>query len=412
MLSTAQIGPQPVDLAARFVLDGSRITIENLGGEAIRFAPAEAAGEAAPSDLRGGFLLEPGERETFTPNGGATFPLWAWGGGEVGVGPAIGPETGGGGGRTLGPQTNTFGDSTTADRSAAEGLRDAYAAANADWLALYNADRDDLILLRWIGGEVVQRRNVAGDAWEDVTDVIKGEQGDKGDKGDKGSSFYVADAAAAYDASADVMSVTVAELQGLNVPKPSLLFLFAPAVLPRNAAQVELHITNALPGQQVPIFSLTGDEIAARDITPGMLLEGIFSRGGRHTLTEPLPPRPQDFSLVAAWVDQDPATADPTPGAVTAAVVAAGASSMTPAVMIPAYPGAATSAYLYFGVPDVAPDIAEMLRVGATGQLAIEAAPDTTEIGGETGKWWRTTSRVSVSSLPGRSYRAVYAPYS
>ena len=90
MLQTATVGPAPVDLAARFALDGSRITIENLGGGPIRFSPAEAAGEAAPADLRAGFLLEPGERETLAP-AGAGFPLWVWGIGEVGVGPAIGP---------------------------------------------------------------------------------------------------------------------------------------------------------------------------------------------------------------------------------------------------------------------------------------------------------------------------------
>ena len=98
MLQTAKVGRAPVDLAARFMLDGSRTTIENLGGEPIRFAPAAAAGEAAPADLRAGFLLEPGKRETLRPAGGADFPLWAWGGGEVGVGPAIGPEPAGGGG--------------------------------------------------------------------------------------------------------------------------------------------------------------------------------------------------------------------------------------------------------------------------------------------------------------------------
>ena len=98
MLQTAKVGRAPVDLAARFALDGSRITIENLGGQPIRFAPAAAAGEAAPADLRAGFLLEPGKRETLRPAGGATFPLWVWGDGEVGIAPAIGPETGGGGG--------------------------------------------------------------------------------------------------------------------------------------------------------------------------------------------------------------------------------------------------------------------------------------------------------------------------
>ena len=102
-LQTAKVGRQPTDVAARFALDGSRITLENLGTEPIRFAPAEAAGEAAPANLRAGFLLRPGERETIRPAGGAGFPLWVWGGGEVGVAPALGPAAAasGGGGLSL-----------------------------------------------------------------------------------------------------------------------------------------------------------------------------------------------------------------------------------------------------------------------------------------------------------------------
>lgn len=106
-LRIANVGRAPVDLAAQLMLDGSRITIENLGDRPIRFVPAAAAGEAAPEDLRAGWLLKPGERETFQPlsAAGAAFPLWAWGGGVVGVGPAIGPGSaggiGGGGGLAL-----------------------------------------------------------------------------------------------------------------------------------------------------------------------------------------------------------------------------------------------------------------------------------------------------------------------
>ena len=258
MLSTAQVGPQPVDLAARFMLDGSRITIENLGGEAIRFAPAEAAGEAAPADLRGGFLLEPGERETFQPAGGATFPLWAWGGGEVGVGPAIGPEAGGGG-RTLGPQTNTFGDGTTANRAAAEALRDAYAAANADWLAQYNRNRSFLILLRWTGdGEVVQRRNVAGDDWGDVTDVIKGAAGDKGDKGDTGAG--VPDGGAA----GSVLAKQTAADQDTHWLDLSAIY--------RTAAQVTAAINAALAD-----YSTTAQVTAAINAAVAGLRDGVGS---------------------------------------------------------------------------------------------------------------------------------------
>ena len=101
MIRTVAIGRHPIDVASELNLDGSRITLENLGGAPIRFAPAAAAGEAAPADLRAGFLLEPGKRENLQPAGGAGFPLWVWGGGKVGVGPAIAPATGLGGGGGL-----------------------------------------------------------------------------------------------------------------------------------------------------------------------------------------------------------------------------------------------------------------------------------------------------------------------
>ena len=89
-------------------------------------------------------------------------------------------DAGNGGGPALGPETNTFGDSSTADRAAAEALRDAYAGANAAWLALYNANRAFLVLIQWNGGESLQRRNVAGDDWEDVTNAIRGPRGPAG----------------------------------------------------------------------------------------------------------------------------------------------------------------------------------------------------------------------------------------
>ena len=97
----------------------------------------------------------------------------------------VGLGAGGGGtvtssGPRLGPEQNTFGDSTTNNKSAAVTLRNTYQAANADWLAQYNADLDFLILLQWDDGEIVQRRNVAGTSWEDVVGLIVGPAGPGG----------------------------------------------------------------------------------------------------------------------------------------------------------------------------------------------------------------------------------------
>lgn len=88
-----------------------------------------------------------------------------------------GVATGGTGVLGLGPKQNTFGAADTANRAAAEALRNAYANANAAWLAEYNANRSFWIRLVWDDGTVEQRRNAAGDAWEDVTNVIRGQRG-------------------------------------------------------------------------------------------------------------------------------------------------------------------------------------------------------------------------------------------
>ena len=99
---------------------------------------------------------------------------------------------GGGGGFTLGPAQNTFGSATTvttapghtADQAAAETLRDAYATANAAWLALYTGDRSSYIRLIWTGNATAfQRRNAAGTGWEDVTRIVPGTTGPVGPAG-------------------------------------------------------------------------------------------------------------------------------------------------------------------------------------------------------------------------------------
>ena len=397
MLQTAKAGRVPVDLAARFALDGSRVTLENLGGRPIRFAPAEAAGEAAPADLRAGFLLDPGKRETFRPAGGATFPLWVWGDSEVGIGPAIGPETGGGGGRTLGPATNTFGDDTTADRAAAEVLRDAYAGANAAWLAQYDADRTFLILLRWTGGgEVVQRRNLAGDDWEDVTDVIRGPNGTAGTNGAAGPGAIVT-TSATYSAADDEIDLGLTVNPGI----PSVLFWRVPADVDRKNAALDMVAHNIRAG----LVDVASNAVVARQMTPGYLLSMVYF-AGQFSLAEVLHPRPQDFDIVMAWVD---AASNP---ALSAADVAAGDTFGTGRVTIPAYAGSETFAYMFVGVPAVAPDIdiQNVRRVDAAGQLSLARAADATEAGGAAYKWWHTPQRVRVTTA-GREYDVAFNPY-
>ena len=88
-LQVADVGREPVNLAAQLSLDGSAVVIENLGIHSLWFLPAEAAGEAAPAD-RKGHLLEPGAREPIQP-AAAGVPLWVWSQHPtaVGVGPRL-----------------------------------------------------------------------------------------------------------------------------------------------------------------------------------------------------------------------------------------------------------------------------------------------------------------------------------
>ena len=91
----------------------------------------------------------------------------------------------GGGGLTLGPPTNTF---TAASRTAAETARDAYATANATWLASYDDEATYTIVLAWPAtptNTIYQSRR--GAAWADVTGLVRGPRGIGGIDGDDGS---------------------------------------------------------------------------------------------------------------------------------------------------------------------------------------------------------------------------------
>lgn len=84
--------------------------------------------------------------------------------------PITGPTGSGGGGASaygLGPTPNTFANDAARDTQ----------AADATWLGQYNDNR-----FFWIrNGSDIQRRNAAGDAWENVTAVVQGPAGADGD---------------------------------------------------------------------------------------------------------------------------------------------------------------------------------------------------------------------------------------
>ena len=85
--------------------------------------------------------------------------------------------TGGGGGFSLGPETNEFNNTNA---------RNTYEAANPTWLAQYAANRSFLIA---VGTSTIdyQRRNLANTDWESVSNIIRGEDGDDGTDGTDGT---------------------------------------------------------------------------------------------------------------------------------------------------------------------------------------------------------------------------------
>ena len=217
---------------------------------------------------------------------GRHFPLWVWGDSEVGVGPAIAPEAGGGGGRTLGPATNTFGDGTTADRAAAEALRDAYAGANAAWLAQYDADRTFLILLRWHGGgEVVQRRNVRRRRLgrRHRCDSRSSRHG----RGRRPRSHR-------HDL-CHLQRCGRRNRPGLDGQSGNPVgALLAGA---RRRRQEERGAGHGRPQHPAGLVDVAGNAVVARQMTPGYLLATVYF-AGQFSLAEVLHPRPQDYRAV------------------------------------------------------------------------------------------------------------------
>ncbi len=103
-----------------------------------------------------------------------------------------------GSGFVLGPEVNNF---SGADRAAAEAARDAYAAANPDWLATYDANPVIGIYLAYAdGGENIIQAQVRNDSnWADSLTTI----GVQGETGANGVSFAEFESVAARDTSFD-----------------------------------------------------------------------------------------------------------------------------------------------------------------------------------------------------------------
>ena len=225
----------------------------------------------------------------------------------------------GGGGRgglagALGPEQNEFGDSSTADRAAAEALRDTYAGANSAWLADYDGDRSFYILLTWTGGgSQLQRRNIAGDDWEDAAGIIGGPRGPGPTAaelaaGVKAFARVGGDAPGHADLAADVgiptyVVATVAydaarnTLTGSAYGNPPALATISLAliILPNDIDRKGEDLVLSVSGRTHGLIDFDGTTLRARDLTPGSLFQVLGSLLQAWRVTEPVTPRPQDF---------------------------------------------------------------------------------------------------------------------
>ena len=158
-------------------------------------------------------------------------------------------------------------------------------------------------------------------------------------------------------------------------PRPSIIYCIAPVDLDRAADDLNMLVD----GVEYALVDVVAGNVAARLLTPAALV-GVLWRSGEARMLEILDPRPQDFDIVATWVD-GPRTPPPD---LTAADVAAGTSYSVPAcslttlgrrrdrvavlrgahvrrlrlqpdLVFPDYTGSETFAWLFFGVPTYAP---------------------------------------------------------
>ena len=324
--------------------------------------------------------------------------------------PNSGHPGGSGGGRALGPRQNTFGDDSTADRPAAEALRDAYAGANAGWLAQYNGNRSFLILLQWDDGDVVQRRNVAGDAWEDVTDVIQGPRGVQGPAAD-GLRTY--SAVLTYDAAANTIELAAMDLGGGMFPtgKASLVYGF----LPRDVDRGSVDLSTRGHGLNGEWRHVNGSRIKARDLTPGALASMLVSAVGGHVyFIEPLPRRPQDY-VIAVVLGEDEnddalAAADLSTARAAFSTATGNVIDVQAARTAAGVTNSDRNRYTWFGVPADAPDLAgftarateaEALELTSGAALSVDDRYTDVEPqhNGVPYKWWRRRQSWTSSRL-------------
>ena len=207
----------------------------------------------------------------------------------------------------------------------------------------------------------------------------------------------------------DVAHTLTGDVSGVDDADVSLLaffFLTIPLVLPRTADSLSIVIA----GRMTSLGTTVGGAVAARDLTPGELLEVLRTTGAatRVRLVTTLNPRPQDWDAVLAWTD--PTAAD---FVLRDADVAAGEVFTTPDITVQDAPTGATrrNSILYIGVPEDARQI-EAVTIPETGNvptIAFNPQPGTTvEVNNVPFQWytWGIDPRTAD-----RTYRLRYGGY-
>ena len=202
----------------------------------------------------------------------------------------------------------------------------------------------------------MQRRNAAGDDWEDATDVIRGPAGANGAAG----PGAIVTTNVAYDAAADEIDLGLTENPGL----PAVIFWRVPADADRKNAALSV-IAGTI---NCPLKDPTGADVVARRLTPRFLLASVYFAGECH-LAEALPPRPQDYRAVFVvgtdLADDDLAAADLATARTAVSPVDGGLIDPAAAFAAAGVSGVGDRRYYWLGVPADAPDPSRLWIDGA-----------------------------------------------
>ena len=267
----------------------------------------------------------------------------------------LGSSTGGAG-FVLGPIQNAFEGATQA---AARLARNTYANANADWLALYNADRSNYIALEDGDGATyqIQRRNSAGDGWEEVSGLVRGPRGPVGPEPSNADidarigNRSMTSLPTTYDDSSNQIEVTLAFVSSIG---DQVVFI-APANLDQSFADLE--ILEGVTTRDLEDFD--GNNVGASALTPGRVYSMIRLVNSWRIL-EALAAQMR-ITIKAAASDD---------GVLEQSEIDAGQSTSTGVLTIPDWPDGETR-HVFVGVPIENDDITAIILGGFNQQGAF-----------------------------------------